>query len=47
MPRRRQSGTYDRSGWVTKHGPSLLRKLLVKVAWIMRQHNPHADTLAN
>jgi hypothetical protein len=30
---------------VTKHGPSLLRKLLVEVAWIMRQHNPHAAAL--
>jgi transposase len=45
VPRRRQSGTYDRSGRVTKHGPSLLRKLLVEVAWIMRQHNPHAAAL--
>ena len=47
VPRRRQSGTYDRSGRVTKHGPSLLRKLLVEVAWIMRQHNPHAQALFN
>jgi transposase len=45
VPRRRQSGTYDHSGRVTKHGPSLLRKLLVEVAWIMRQHNPHAAAL--
>jgi hypothetical protein len=30
---------------VTKHVPSLLRKLLVEVAWIMRQHNPHAAAL--
>jgi transposase len=45
VPRRRQSGTYDRSGRVTKQGPGLLRKLLVEVAWIMRQHNPHADAL--
>jgi transposase len=45
VPRRRQSGTYDRSGRVTKQGPSLLRKLLVEVAWIMRQHNPHARAL--
>ena len=45
VPRRRQSGTYDRSGRVTKQGPSLLRKLLVEVAWIMRQHNAHADAL--
>ncbi len=45
VPRRRQSGTYDRSGRVTKHGPSLLRKLLVEVAWIMRQHNLHAAAL--
>ncbi|QDU72637.1 IS110 family RNA-guided transposase [Mucisphaera calidilacus] len=45
VPRRRQSGTYDRSGRVTKQGPSLLRKLLVEVAWIMRQHNPHAEAL--
>lgn len=42
VPRRRQSGIFDHSGRVTKHGPSLLRKLLVEVAWIMRQHNPHA-----
>lgn len=47
VPRRRQSGTYDRSGRVTKHGPGLLRKLLVEVAWIMRQHNPHAAALYN
>lgn len=45
VPRRRQSGTYDRSGRVTKHGPGLLRKLLVEVAWLMRQHNPHAAAL--
>ena len=45
VPRRRQSGTYDRSGRVTKQGPSLLCKLLVEVAWIMRQHNAHADAL--
>jgi len=45
VPRQRQSGTYDRAGRVTKHGPSLLRKLLVEVAWIMRQHNPHAAAL--
>lgn len=45
VPRRRQSGTYDHSGRVTKHGPSLLRKLLVEVAWLMRQHNPHAAVL--
>lgn len=45
VPKRRQSGTYDRSGRVTKQGPSLLRKLLVEVAWIMRQYNPHAAAL--
>ena len=45
VPRRRQSGTYDLSGRVTKQGPSLLRKLLVEVAWIMRQHNPHTEAL--
>lgn len=45
VPTRRQSGTYDRSGRVTKHGPSLLRKLLVEVAWMMRRHNPHAAAL--
>lgn len=45
VPRRRQSGTYDHSGRVTKQGPGLLRKLLVEVAWIMRQHNPHADAI--
>ncbi|MHC4141611.1 MAG: transposase [Planctomycetota bacterium] len=45
VPKRRQSGTYDRSGRITKHGPRLLRKLLVEVAWIMRQHNPYAAAL--
>lgn len=45
VPRRRQSGTYDRSGRITKHGPGLLRKLLVEVAWLMRQHNPHAAAI--
>jgi transposase len=47
VPKRRQSGTYDRSGRITKHGPGLLRKLLVEVAWIMRQHNPYAAALFN
>jgi len=42
VPRRHQSGTYDHTGRITKQGCALLRKLLVEIAWGMRQHNPEA-----
>jgi len=40
-----QSGTHDRMGRITRQGPGLLRKLLVEIAWGMRQHNPHAKVI--
>lgn len=39
VPRQFQSGTIDRKGGITGAGHSLLRTLLVEVAWLARQHN--------
>lgn len=39
VPRQFQSGTVDRKGGITGAGHSLLRTLLVEVAWLARQHN--------
>jgi hypothetical protein len=42
VPRQYQSGQTDRHGRITKRGPSLLRKMLVEVAWVMQRYNPWA-----
>jgi transposase len=39
-PRRYQSGSMDRQGRISGQGNTLLRTLLVEVAWVGRQHNP-------
>lgn len=39
VPRQFQSGTVDRHGGITGSGHSLLRTLLVEVAWLARKHN--------
>lgn len=39
VPRRFQSGTMDRNGRITGTGHTLLRTLLVEVAWLARRHN--------
>jgi transposase len=37
-----ESGTMKRIGKITRHGPSLLRGMLVEVAWMVYRHNPWA-----
>jgi transposase len=39
-PRRYQSGSMDRQGRISGRGPTLLRSLLVEVAWLGRRWNP-------
>jgi transposase len=45
VPRQFQSGTVDRRGGITGAGHSLLRTLLVEVAWLARQHNSWLNTV--
>lgn len=45
VPKQHQSGEHDRYGRITRHGPGLLRKLLVEIAWAMRLHNPEVKAL--
>lgn len=45
VPKQHQSGTHDRLGRITRHGPGLLRKLLVEIAWAMQLHNPDVKAL--
>ncbi len=42
VPKQYQSGQMDRSGHVTRRGPSLLRGMLVEVAWMVYRHSPWA-----
>jgi transposase len=35
----------DRRGRITRHGPALLRKVLVEAAWLMQRYNPWAARL--
>jgi transposase len=46
-PKQYQSGTMDRSGHVTRRGPSLLRGMLVEVAWMVYRHNDWAKAFVN
>jgi len=39
-PRRYQSGSMDRQGRISGQGDTMLRSLLVEVAWLGRRHNP-------
>lgn len=39
-PRRMQSGSMDRQGRISRRGHTLLRSLLVEVAWVGRRWNP-------
>lgn len=39
-PKQYESGTMKRQGRISRHGPTLLRSLLVEVAWIVRRYNP-------
>jgi transposase len=42
VPKQFESGTMKRVGRITHHGPSLLRGLLVEVAWMAYRHNAWA-----
>lgn len=42
VPRQTQSGEMNRHGHITRRGPSLLRGMLVEVAWMVYRHNPWA-----
>ena len=42
VPRQMESGQMKRSGRITRRGPSLLRGLLVEVAWMVYRHNAWA-----
>ena len=39
VPKQMQSGMMDRNGHITRRGPSLLRGMLVEVAWMVYRHN--------
>jgi transposase len=41
VPAQFESGTSSRQGRITGRGNTLLRALLVEVAWLMRRYNPH------
>ena len=42
VPKQFQSGETDRRGRITRHGPAILRKLLVECAWVMLRYNSWA-----
>jgi transposase len=42
VPRQFESGTMKRVGRITRRGPSLLRGMLIEVAWMVYRHNPWA-----
>jgi transposase len=45
VPRQFESGTMSRQGRISKQGPSLLRRLLVQIAWGMEQRSPYVARL--
>jgi transposase len=44
VPKQMESGQMKRSGRITRHGPSLLRGMLVEVAWMVYRHNAWAKS---
>lgn len=44
VPKQLESGTMKRVGRITHHGPSLLRGMLVEVAWMAYRHNAWAKS---
>jgi transposase len=42
VPKQMESGTVKRSGRITRRGPSLLRSMLVEVAWMVYMRNDWA-----
>jgi len=47
VPRQNQSGEMDRNGHITRRGPSLLRGMLIEVAWMVYRHNQWAKDFVN
>jgi transposase len=47
VPRQSQSGEVDRNGHITRRGPSLLRGMLIEVAWMVYRHNQWAKDFVN
>lgn len=45
VPKQIESGTMKRAGRITHNGPSLLRGLLVEVAWMAYRYNPWARSV--
>ena len=46
-PRQDQSGESNRFGHITRRGPSLLRGMLIEVAWVVYRHNQWARDFVN
>jgi len=46
-PRQSQSGESNRFGHITRRGPSLLRGMLIEVAWVVYRHNQWAKDFVN
>jgi transposase len=44
VPKQMESGTVKRSGRITRRGPSLLRSMLVEVAWMVYMRNGWAKS---
>ena len=44
-PKQYESGTMRRSGRVSRHGPALLRGMLVEVAWLVKRYNPWGEAV--
>ena len=42
VPKQMESGTMKRIGRITRHGSTLLRGMLVEVAWMVWRHNDWA-----
>lgn len=47
VPRQNQSGESNRFGHITRRGPSLLRGMLIEVAWVVYRHNQWAKDFVN
>ena len=44
-PKQYESGTMQRSGRISRHGPALLRGLLVEVAWLVKRYNTWGEAV--
>jgi transposase len=47
VPKQMESGTMKRIGRITRRGPSLLRGMLIEVAWMVYRHNAWARAFVN